>query len=75
MFDFMDKKLYPLKFIPIASRRPWGGNTLVTGLGKEFVVCDEDGNETVLGADEQILWRATRRFMMALLCREAKLLM
>ena len=50
----MDKKLYPLKFIPIASRRPWGGNTLVTGLGKEFVVCDEDGNETVLGADEQI---------------------
>ena len=54
MFDFMDKKLYPLKFIPIASRRPWGGNTLVTGLGKEFVVCDEDGNETVLGADEQI---------------------
>lgn len=50
----MEKKLYPLKFIPIPSRRPWGGNALVTELGKEFVVCDEDGNESVLGADECI---------------------
>ena len=50
----MDKKLYPLKFIPIPSIRPWGGNALVTELGKEFVVCDEDGNESVLGSGETI---------------------
>ena len=41
----MEKKLYPLRFIPIASRRPWGGNALVTKLGKAFVECDEEGNE------------------------------
>ena len=50
----MEKKLYPLKFMPIPSRRPWGGNALVTELGKEFVVCDEDGNESVLGAEEAV---------------------
>ena len=54
MIDFMEKKLYPLKFIPIASRRPWGGNALVTELGKEFTECDENGNESVLGADEAV---------------------
>lgn len=47
----MEKKLYPLKFIPIPSRRPWGGNALVRDLGKTFVECDEEGNETVLGED------------------------
>lgn len=47
----MEKKLYPFKFIPIASRRPWGGNALVTVLGKEFVESDENGNENVLGPD------------------------
>ena len=47
----MEKKLYPLKFIPVASRRPWGGNALVNQLGKKFVESDEDGNETVLGSD------------------------
>ena len=47
----MEKKLYPLKFIPIASRRPWGGNALVKELGKHFVECDEEGNETTLGED------------------------
>ena len=50
----MEKKLYPFKFIPIASRRPWGGHDLVSKLGKEFVECDEDGNETVIGADALI---------------------
>ncbi|MBQ7810927.1 MAG: hypothetical protein IJ394_00055 [Bacteroidales bacterium] len=50
----MEKRLYPLKFIPIASRRPWGGNALVTQMGKEFVECDDEGNETRLGADELI---------------------
>ena len=43
--------LYPLKFISIASRRPWGGSALVKKLGKHFVECDEEGNETVLGED------------------------
>ena len=37
--------------MPIPSRRPWGGNALVKDLGKHFVECDEDGNETVLGED------------------------
>lgn len=50
----MEKRLYPLRFIPIASRRPWGGNALVTKLGKTFVECDEEGNETVIGADEKV---------------------
>lgn len=50
----MEKKLYPLKFIPVASRRPWGGHDLVDKLGKEFVECDEEGNETVIGPDELI---------------------
>ena len=47
----MNKKLYPFKFIPVPSRRPWGGSALVTELGKHFVEVDEDGNETVLGPD------------------------
>lgn len=50
----MEKKLYPLKFIPIASKRPWGGNALVTEMGKVFVECDADGNEMMLGPDEKI---------------------
>ena len=50
----MEKKLYPLRFIPIASRRPWGGNALVNKLGKAFVECDEEGNEKTIGADELI---------------------
>lgn len=47
----MEKKLYPLKFIPVPSRRPWGGSALVYQLGKHFVEVDEEGNETVLGDD------------------------
>ena len=50
----MEKKLYPFKFIPVASPRPWGGSVLINELGKQFVECDEDGNETVLGADKKI---------------------
>lgn len=50
----MEKKLYPLRFIPIASRRPWGGNALVTELNKEFTECDDEGNETMLGPDVKI---------------------
>ena len=47
----MEKKLYPFKFIPVASRRPWGGNALVNDLGKKFVDVDSDGNESILGSD------------------------
>lgn len=50
----MEKKLYPLKFIPVASRRPWGGNALVSELRKRFVECDEDGNEVPVPSDELI---------------------
>lgn len=50
----MEKKLYPFKFIPVASPRPWGGSVLVNELGKQFVECDDEGNETVLGADLKI---------------------
>ena len=51
MINYMEKKLYPLKFIPVPSRRPWGGSALVAELGKHFVEVDEEGNETVLGTD------------------------
>lgn len=47
----MEKKLYPFRFIPVPSRRPWGGSALIKELGKRFVEADEDGNETVLGAE------------------------
>ena len=50
----MDKKLYPFKFVPVASKRPWGGDALVTVMGKDFVECDNDGNEVKLGADVKI---------------------
>ncbi len=48
------KKLYPLKFIPIPSRRPWGGDSLIKVLGKSFVETDRDGNEVPLTADDKI---------------------
>lgn len=50
----MEKKLYPFKFIPVASRRPWGGKALVEELGKTFVECDDEGNETVIDPSEKI---------------------
>lgn len=50
----MEKKLYPFKFVPVASRRPWGGSALVKVLGKHFVECDEEGNEKTIGAEELI---------------------
>ena len=50
----MEKKLYPLKFVPVPSVRPWGGSSLVEDLGKHFVECDEDGNEVVLGTDVRV---------------------
>lgn len=50
----MEKKLYPLKFVPIASRRPWGGTYLATKLGKHFTETGEDGTETEIPKDELI---------------------
>lgn len=50
----MERKLYPFKFIPVASPRPWGGDSLVKELGKQFVECDEEGNEKTLGTDIKI---------------------
>ena len=43
-----------MKFVPVASRRPWGGHDLVNKLGKEFVECDDDGNESKIASDELI---------------------
>ena len=48
------KQLYPLKFIPIPSKRVWGGANLIKKLGKEFYEADENGNERKLTADEAI---------------------
>ncbi len=50
----MGRQLYPLKFIPIASRRVWGGNALIKTLGKEFVETDNEGNETPLTENDLI---------------------
>ena len=51
---YMEKKLYPFRFIPVASKRPWGGHDLMKKLGKEFFECDEEGNEVQIPADELI---------------------
>lgn len=48
------KNLYPIKFIPVAMEKPWGGNALIKKLGKEFVECDEDGNEVKLTSGDKI---------------------
>ena len=41
----MEKKLYPMKFMPIASRKPWGSDRLVSVMKKKFVEADGQGNE------------------------------
>ncbi len=48
------KQLYPIKFIPIPSKRPWGGDSLIKMLGKSFVEADEEGNEVPLTTDVRI---------------------
>ena len=50
----MQKKMSPIRFIPVASRRPWGGHDLMKKLGKSFVECDEEGNEVPVASDELI---------------------
>ena len=48
------KQLYPLQFIPIASKSPWGGDALIRQLGKDFVEADEEGNEHHLTTEDRI---------------------
>jgi mannose-6-phosphate isomerase len=50
----MEKKLYPLKFIPIQSLKPWGGCTFAKELGKQFVEIDEEGNEVPVSPEAKI---------------------
>lgn len=50
----MEKKLYPLKFIPIASKKPWGGTQLVDKLKKSYTELDAEGNEVAIPANELI---------------------
>lgn len=48
------KQLYPLKFIPIPLRRPWGSDSLIKVLGKSFVETDDEGNEWQLTPADKI---------------------
>ena len=48
------KNLYPIRFIPVAERKPWGGDALIKKLGKEFTECDNDGNEVRLSEKDRI---------------------
>ncbi|MGN0190150.1 MAG: type I phosphomannose isomerase catalytic subunit [Candidatus Cryptobacteroides sp.] len=50
----MNRQLYPFKFIPIASRRVWGGNALIKTLGKSFVESGENGDEVALTESDLI---------------------
>ena len=50
----MEKKLYPLKFVPIASKKPWGGTWLVDKLGKSYTETDAEGNEQAIPKNERI---------------------
>lgn len=43
-----------MKFLPIASRRPWGGTNLVNSLGKSFTEIGEDGTETAIPAEDLV---------------------
>jgi len=42
------KKLYPLKFLPIAETFDWGGEQMHIRYSKSFVVADDKGNEKKL---------------------------
>ena len=50
----IEKKLYPLRFIPTPSVRVWGGNSLINELGKSFVEKAEDGSERKLTTKDKI---------------------
>lgn len=50
----MKEKLYPLKFIPIASLKPWGGTALVEVLGKKFTDNNDDSQRVCPQEDTPI---------------------
>lgn len=43
-----------MKFLPIASRRPWGGTVLAKEYGKKFTELGEDGYEKEIPSDELV---------------------
>ena len=43
-----------MRFIPIPSKRVWGGSDLIKKLNKEFVETDEEGNEKKLTVQDSI---------------------
>ena len=49
-----EKKLYPLKFLPIAETFAWGGKHLETRFGKSFIISDLEGNEKALPKDTAV---------------------
>lgn len=49
-----NKTLYPLKFIPTAERKVWGGGSLVGKMGKAFVETDGEGYEHSLTANDKV---------------------
>jgi mannose-6-phosphate isomerase len=49
-----EKKLYPLKFLPIAETFAWGGKHLETRFGKSFIISDLEGNEKPLPKDTAV---------------------
>lgn len=50
----IEKKLYPLRFVPVPSVRVWGGDSLIKKLGKSFSLKQEDGSEKALTTDDKI---------------------
>ncbi len=49
-----EKKLYPLKFLPIAETFAWGGKHLEARFGKSFIISDLEGNEKALPKDTAV---------------------
>lgn len=49
-----NKNLYPLKFIPTADRKVWGGDALAKRFEKVFVETDSEGNEVKIKESEAV---------------------
>ncbi|MCI1640224.1 MAG: class I mannose-6-phosphate isomerase [Bacteroidales bacterium] len=54
MEEEKNKKLYPLKFMPIAEKVSWGGNALIKNYGKKFFEANGKGEDIPVGEDEKI---------------------
>lgn len=48
------KKLYPVKFIPIAEKVSWGGSALIKKFRKDFVESNEKGDEVHLTDKDKV---------------------